>query len=306
VTSLRDLRLLLGYEVWGLLGLARIAAPGGGAEPALVYRGRVYPLGAWGYSDIREVMLEYPPEDVEHLARMVSASDKGLPLGGVRFLAPVEKPSKIIAVGLNYRAHAAETGREPPPVPDLFVKTVNAVIGPGDPIILHDPGLRVDAEAELAAVIGLPGRSLSIEEAVENIWGYTCFNDVSARYEQHMAGASQWWRGKSRDTYAPIGPVIVPRTLLNPWKGLTLTLRISGEELQRGSTSDMIHDVKALVSYASRGTFLEPGDIVSTGTPPGVGFARNPPRFLQPGDIAEVCIEGIGCLINPIVPDKPQ
>ncbi|BEP17434.1 fumarylacetoacetate hydrolase family protein [Pyrofollis japonicus] len=303
--KLADLRLLLGYEVWSFIGLTRIAAPGGGVEPALVYRGRVYPLSAWGFNDVKEVMLEYPPEDIEHLARMVSSSDKGLPLGGVRFLAPIERPSKIIAVGLNYRAHAAETGRNPPPVPDLFVKTVNTVIGPGDPIILHDPGLRVDAEAELAVVIGLPGRSLEPEEVIENIWGYMAFNDVSARYEQHLVGASQWWRGKSRDTYAPMGPVIVPRTLISPWKGVDVILRVSGEELQHGNTSDMIHDVKMLVSYASRGTFLEPGDIIATGTPPGVGFARNPPRHLQPGDIVEVCIGKIGCIVNPVVPEKP-
>lgn len=288
-----------------VIGLARVLAPGGGVEPAIVYRGRVYPLGPWGFSDVREVMLEYPPEEFEALARRVSGSDHGLPLRGVRLAAPVERPGKLILVGLNYRDHAREIGVEPPRVPDLFSKGSNAVVGPGDPILLHDPGLRVDAEAELAAVLGLPARSLEPGEALEAVWGYTCLNDVSARTEQLLSGASQWWRGKSRDTYSPLGPVVVPRTVLDPGRGLRLALTVSGERLQEGTTSDMVHSVAVLVSYASRGTLLEPGDVVATGTPAGVGHARRPPRYLRPGDTVEVCVEGIGCLENPVVADSP-
>ncbi|BES81762.1 fumarylacetoacetate hydrolase family protein [Pyrodictium abyssi] len=292
-----------GFTVEAQLGLARVLSPGGTVEPAVVYRGRVYPLGAWGYSDVREVMLENPPEEFESLARSVASSDRGLPLHGVRLAAPVDRPGKLVLVGLNYMDHAREIRREPPRVPDLFTKTSNTVIGPGDPIVLHDPGLRVDAEAELAAVIGLPGRSLEPEEALEVVWGYTCLNDVSARTEQLLSGATQWWRGKSRDTYAPIGPVIVPRVLLDPGQGLRLRLLVSGETLQDGTTRDMIHNVAVLVSYTSRGTLLEPGDIIATGTPAGVGHARQPPRYLEPGDTVAVCIEAIGCIENPVVPD---
>ena len=293
-----------GFTVEAVLGLGRAPVPGGGVEPVVVYRGRVYPLGAWGYRDVREVMLEYPPGEFERLARRVAASDHGLPLPGIRLLAPVERPGKVILVGLNYRSHAEELGVEPPPVPDLFVKTGNAVVGPGDPIILHGEDLRVDAEAELAAVLGLPGRSLSLEEAAEAIWGYTCLNDVSARTEQLMSGASQWWRGKSRDTYAPMGPVIVPRTLVNPVQGLRVVLELGGERMQDGTTRDLIYSPPALVEYASRGTFLEPGDVVATGTPPGVGHARRPPRYLRSGDVAKVCVSDIGCIENPVVLDK--
>lgn len=291
------------FRVEAVLGLARVLAPGGSVEPAVVYRGRVYPLGAWGYRDVREVMLEYPPGEFEMLARRVSRVDRGLPLAGLRLAAPVERPGKVVLVGLNYLDHAREVGREPPRVPELFTKTGNAVVGPGDPVVVHDPGLRVDGEAELAAVVGVPARSLEPGEALEAVWGYTCLNDVSARTEQLLVGVSQWWRGKSRDTYAPVGPVIVPRILLDPGRGLRVTLTVSGERLQDGSTRDMIHSVAAIVAYASRGTLLEPGDLIATGTPAGVGHTRSPPRYLKPGDTVEVCVEGVGCIANPVVSD---
>ena len=286
-----------------LLGLGRAVMPGGVVEPVVVRAGRVYGLGEWGYQCTREVMLEVPPEEFESLAARVSRLDRGLPLAAVRLLAPVERPGKVVLVGLNYRSHAEELGVEPPPVPDLFVKTGNSVVGPGDPVVLHEPGLKVDGEAELAAVVGVPGRSMTVDEAAESIWGYTVLNDVSARREQLESGVSQWWRGKSRDTYSPTGPVIVPRTLVSPAQGLRLTLTISGERLQEGDTRDMIHSPASLVSYASRGTLLEPGDIVATGTPPGVGYARRPQRFLNPGDVMETCISRIGCIENPVVAD---
>ena len=292
-----------GFRVDAALGLARAVAPGGAVEPAVVYRGRVYGLGAWGYRDTREVMLENPPDEFEQLARRVASTDKGLPLSAVRLLAPVEKPSHVVLVGLNYRSHAEELGVEPPPVPELFVKSGNAVAGPGDAIILHEPGLKVDAEAELAAVLGLPGRSMTLEEAAEAIWGYMVLNDVSARREQLESGVTQWWRGKSRDNYAPTGPVIVPRSLVSPARGLRVVLEVGGERLQDGDTRDLIHPPAALVEYASRGTLLEPGDIVATGTPSGVGHARSPPRYLQPGDVAVACVSGIGCIANPVVKD---
>ncbi|RUM47094.1 MAG: hypothetical protein DSY37_03610 [Hyperthermus sp.] len=293
----------LGFTVEQELALARAIVPGGVIEPVVVYRGRVYPLGAWGYSSVREVMLEYAPDDFEELARLVSRSDKGLPLGGVRLVSPVDRPQHVVLVGLNYRGHASELGVEPPEVPDLFVKNYNAIVGPGDPIILHGEGLKVDVEAELAVVIGLPGRDMGLEEASEAIWGYTCLNDVSGRLEQLESGVSQWWKGKSRDTYAPLGPVIVPRSLLDPGLGLRVVLRLNGVLMQDGDTRDLIHGPVELVEYASRGIFLEPGDVIATGTPPGVGHARNPPRYIRPGDVVEVCVSRVGCIVNPVVAD---
>ena len=292
-----------GFMVEAVLGLGRALVPGGWVEPVAVYRGRVYPLGAWGYRDVREVMLEYSPEEFESFVETVARTDRGLPLRGVRLVAPVEKPSHLILVGLNYRSHAEELGVGVPPVPDLFVKNGNAVVGPGDPVIIHEPGLKVDGEAELAAVLGLPGRSMGLEEAREAIWGYTCLNDVSERVEQLESGASQWWKGKSRDTYAPVGPVIVPRTLLDPGQGLRVQLYVGGDQLQDGDTRDLIRGPADLVAYASRGVFLEPGDVVATGTPGGVGHARSPPRYLRPGETVRVCVSGIGCIENPVVAD---
>ena len=294
---------LLGYRVWASIGIARALMPGGLVEPVIVYRGRVYSLSSWGYTSLKEFMVETPPEETEKIAHRVSRHDQGVPLGGVRLLAPIERPTKIIAVGLNYKSHAEEVGMKPPSVPELFVKTPNTIIGPGDPIVIHNPNLMVDAEAELAVVIGLPGRGVAESDAESIVWGYMCFNDVSERREQLLSGVSQWWKGKSRDTYSPTGPLIVPRTQLNPRKGLRLTLTITGERLQDGNTLDMIFTVETIVSYASRGILLEPGDIVATGTPSGVGFTRKPPRLLKGGDIVEVCIEGIGCIENPVIED---
>ncbi len=282
------------------VGIGRAVVPGGGVEPIIAYQGRVYSLGSWGYSDVREVMLEYSPEDVELLAKMVSSSDRGLPLEAVRLLAPVEKPSKLLFVGLNYRDHAAEVGREPPPVPDIFAKTPNVIVGPGDPVIVGPESSRLDAEVELAVVIGMPARSVTVEEAGESVWGYLVANDISERGEQLLSGASQWWRGKSHDTFAPVGPLIVPRSFVKLHEGAKLTLHVSGELLQSGSTASMIHSPYAIVSYASSYTLLEPGDIIATGTPAGVGHSRSPPRYLRHGDIVEACVEGIGCISNTI------
>lgn len=291
------------FRVEATLGLARVLAPGGSVEPAVVYKGRVYPLGAWGYKDVREVMLEHPPETFETFALKVSSRDHGLPLTGMRLAAPLERPGKLILVGLNYYDHAREVNMVPPKLPELFMKSSNALIGPGDPIILHDPELKVDLEVELAMVIGTPARNLGLGEAMEAVWGYTCLNDVTSRAEALLMGFTQWWRGKSRDTYSPIGPVIVPRTRLDPGRGLRLTASVSGERLQDGNTKDMIHNVAVIVYHATMGRLLEPGDVISTGTPAGIGHARSPPRYLKPGDVVEACVEGVGCIANPVIPD---
>jgi len=222
-----------------------------------------------------------------------------LPLAEVTLLAPV-RPSKIIAVALNYMDHlptgggfissarGEERGREAPAVPELFLKTPSAILGPEEAIVIPAGAGRVDAEGELVAVIGRRARGLSPEEALGCVLGYTCGNDVSAREWQR--GDIQWWRAKSSDTFAPVGPCIVDE--LDP-ASLALETRVNGEVKQRGNTRLLIHDVAHIISFASRVMTLEPGDLIFTGTP-----GTTPP--LSPGDVVEVEIEGIGVLRNPV------
>ncbi|MDW7712176.1 MAG: fumarylacetoacetate hydrolase family protein [Deferrisomatales bacterium] len=217
-----------------------------------------------------------------------------------RLLAPVE-PVNIFCVGLNYRAHAAETGAPIPADPVLFMKPTTAVCGPGDPIPLPgcSRGPEVDYECELAVVIGRAGRDIPEAEALGHVLGYTAANDVSARrWQKHSGG--QWVRGKSFDGFCPLGPALVTREEIPDPQGLRLRTVLNGRVMQDGSTADMIFPVARLVSFLSQDTTLLPGTVILTGTPPGVGFARTPPVFLQPGDEVTVEVEGIGALTNPV------
>jgi len=218
-----------------------------------------------------------------------------LGLGGVKLLPPVNPPN-ILCLGLNYRAHAAETGLQIPAEPLVFFKATTSLCGPGDPIILpaQYPD-EVDCEAELAIVIGKLARNVPEETVDEVILGYTAANDVSNRAVQFIDG--QWARAKSHDTFCPVGPAIV--TDLDP-DNLAITCRLGGKVLQASNTSDMIFPVRRVVSYLSRSFTLLPGTLILTGTPGGVGFMRKPPVFLRPGQIVEVDIEGIGILANPV------
>jgi 2-keto-4-pentenoate hydratase/2-oxohepta-3-ene-1,7-dioic acid hydratase in catechol pathway len=209
------------------------------------------------------------------------------------------EPAKIICVGLNYRDHAAEQGLAFPDEPILFAKFANTLCGPGDSIVLPPESSHVDAEAELTVVIGQRARRVSRDEALSIVAGYTCGNDVSARDLQKKDG--QWLRGKGFDTFCPLGPTLVLQSKLGDGSGLTITQRLNGEVLQQSTTSQLIFDVPALVSFASTVFTLEPGDLILTGTPGGVGVFRDPPVALTPGDEVEVEIEGIGTLRNPIV-----
>ncbi len=222
-----------------------------------------------------------------------------LPFDQVKLLAPIPRPLKIIGVGVNYRDHAQETGQKIPEAPILFSKPPTATIGSGDTIFLPDESSRVDYEIELGVVIGKQGRNISVEEALEYVGGYTVFNDVSAREYQFRDG--QWFRGKSFDTFAPMGPCLtLPDQIENPQE-LRLELRLNGKIRQNSSTSNMIFSVKELISDISRVMTLEPGDVIATGTPAGVGFVTKPtPVFLQPGDVIEAQIEKIGTLRNPV------
>lgn len=218
-----------------------------------------------------------------------------LDLAAVKLLAPVNPPN-IICLGLNYREHAAETGHPLPAEPLVFLKATTALCGPGDPILLpaRYPHM-IDYEAELAIVIGKRARDVTEDEAQEVILGYTAANDVSNRAVQFTDG--QWARAKSYDTFCPVGPAIV--TGLDA-DNLAISCRLDGEVMQASNTSDMIFPVRRIVSHLSRCCTLLPGTLILTGTPGGVGFKRNPPVFLRPGQVVEVEIEGIGILANPV------
>ncbi len=229
------------------------------------------------------------------------AGDEGplVPLAG-RLMPPIPEPSKIIAVGRNYRAHAAEQNREAPKAPLLFAKAPSCLQAHLGPIEMEPELQQVDAEAELAVVIGRRGRRIAREDAAAHIAGYTCFNDVSDREAQF--GDKQWFRGKSLDTGGPCGPWIVTPDELPPLAaGLRIVGRLNGETMQDSDTAELIFPVDELIRHASRHMTLMPGDIIATGTPAGVGVFRDPPVFLKPGDVCEVSIEGVGTLTNPVV-----
>lgn len=207
---------------------------------------------------------------------------------------------KIIAVGLNYRDHAREVELEVPERPLLFAKWPNAVIGDGDAIVIPPGVEQVDYEAELAAFIGTRVKGVSVENALEAVAGYACLNDVSARAIQFADG--QWTRGKSLDTFCPIGPV-VPRDDVGDPQSLRISCRVNGATVQEATTADMIFSVAELIAFISGTITLEPGDVVATGTPPGVAMGRPAGRYLQPGDTVEVEIERVGVLRNVVVED---
>jgi 2-keto-4-pentenoate hydratase/2-oxohepta-3-ene-1,7-dioic acid hydratase in catechol pathway len=214
----------------------------------------------------------------------------------VKLLPPVEPPN-IICLGLNYRAHAAETGHALPTEPLVFIKATTSLCAPGDPIVLPARySDNIDYEAELAIVIGKRARNVPEEKADEVILGYTAANDVSNRAVQFSDG--QWARAKSHDTFCPVGPAIV--TDLDA-DNLTITCRLDGEVMQSSTTADMIFPVRRIVSHLSFSFTLLPGTLILTGTPAGVGFMRKPPVYLRPGQVVEVDIEGIGALVNPVV-----
>ncbi len=220
------------------------------------------------------------------------------------WFAPVPRPGKIICIGLNYRDHAAESKMAIPEKPVVFSKFSSAVIAPGEPVVLPSTSQQVDYEAELAVVIGRRAKHVSADRAYDYVLGYTAFNDVSARDFQFADG--QWQRGKSCDTFAPMGQTIVTTdTIKDPHK-LSIKLVLNGETMQNSNTDQLIFGVPALIEFLSQSITLEPGDVIATGTPSGVGFARKPPVFLKPGDRMEVLIEGMGGLGNPVVCESDQ
>jgi acylpyruvate hydrolase len=221
------------------------------------------------------------------------------PLAKARLLAPIPKPGKITCVGLNYADHAREQGHEPPKSPIFFLKSGNTICGPGDPIHLPPNSSQVDYEAEFAVVMGKKGSRIPEEKAYDYVAGYMILHDVSARDLQFSDG--QWYRGKSCDTFAPTGPWIVTRDEIKDPHNLRISLTLNGETMQDSNTSNLIFSVPYLISYLSQSATWEVGDLISTGTPPGVGVFRKPPVFLKAGDTASVTVEKLGTLTNPVV-----
>lgn len=233
-----------------------------------------------------------------HAKEIVAKGRSGIPLPEVRLLAPVPKPGKIIGIGLNYADHAAEGGREKPKYPMIFTKAVSAVIANGEAIQIPFVTEMVDFEGELAVVIGKRAKEVSSKEALNYVAGYTICNDVSGRDYQERSSPTA---GKSFDTFAPLGPTIVTRDEIPDPHTLDIRTIVSGEDMQHSNTRHLIFNVNYLIDYLSHIFPLEPGDVISTGTPSGVGWFRNPPRFLKPGDTVRIEIEKIGVLQNPVI-----
>lgn len=229
--------------------------------------------------------------------------EPGESLDNVSFALSLPAPGKVICCGLNYADHIRETGRDLPAYPTLFTKYADSLVGPTDDVMLPT-GLQVDWEAELAVVVGTTMRGADRATALAGIAGYTVANDVSVRDWQHRT--SEWFQGKAWDTSTPLGPVVVTPDEVDPVAGLVVTCRVNGEEMQRGDTAELVFDAAALLAYASTFTVLRPGDLVLTGTPGGVGVARDPQRFLADGDVLETEIAGIGTLLNPIRLTPPE
>lgn len=237
-----------------------------------------------------------PAADLSEFLRTGSPVRPGEVVDGQPIL-PLPSPAKVVCCGLNYAEHIAETGRDLPAHPTLFAKYADSLVGPDDDVVLPR-GLEVDWEAELAVVVGAELRSATRQEAAEAIAGYTVANDVSVRDWQYRT--LQWFQGKAWDRSTPVGTVVVTPDEVDPVDGVAISCRVNGEEVQRANTRTLVFDCASLVAYISTFTVLRPGDLVLTGTPGGVGQARDPQRFLEDGDVLETEIDGIGRLHNTI------
>jgi 2-keto-4-pentenoate hydratase/2-oxohepta-3-ene-1,7-dioic acid hydratase in catechol pathway len=266
--------------------------PSGQERPGLWRNGRIVDLRSI-FPDIPDVSANF--FDQGWLARIAKVDHDGEVMS-VRIGPPVKSPSKIICLGKNYAEHAKEGGFDKPESPLLFAKTPNTINGPYDPVILPRCSGQIDWEVELAVVIGQAGKRIPGKMALDYIAGYTVMNDVSGREAQFSD--SQWFRGKSFDTFAPLGPALVTPDEIEDIQNVRLTAKVDGQLMQDGNTQDMIFDIPTIIEYISEDLTLVPGDIISTGTPAGVGIFRDPPITLKPNSVVECEIEGIGTLKN--------
>ena len=270
------------------------------SEPGVIFDDEAIGLRAAGFADLLAVIAG-GADAIDRVLRWVGSAPAGERLDptGLNLAAPIPRPPKIICIGLNYRDHAAESKQPMPQVPTVFAKFPTAVTGHRHPIVLPKNSTQPDYEAEFAVVIGKGGRHIPEERWREHVFGYTIFNDVSAR--DFQMATSQWMIGKTFDTFAPIGPAIVTADEIDDPHNLDISLTLSGEVMQSSNTRNLIFKVPRLIAHLSSVFTLEPGDIIATGTPAGVGFARTPPRFLRPGDEVIVRVQGIGELVNPVI-----
>jgi 2-keto-4-pentenoate hydratase/2-oxohepta-3-ene-1,7-dioic acid hydratase in catechol pathway len=269
-------------------------------EPGVWFDDQVIGLRDAGFDDILSV-ISGGADAMDRVLRWIDSPPHSEQLDPqtTSLAAPIPKPPKIVCIGLNYRDHAEETKMAIPSVPTVFAKFPTAVTGHRHPIVLPKNSTRPDYEAELAVVIGKGGRHIPEDRWREHVFGYTILNDVSAR--DFQMATSQWMIGKTFDTFAPIGPAIVTADEIEDPHQLAISLTLSGEVMQNSNTSNLIFKIPQLIAYLSSVFTLEPGDVIATGTPAGVGFARNPPRYLKPGDEVTIRIAGIGELVNPVV-----
>ncbi|HUO28650.1 MAG TPA: fumarylacetoacetate hydrolase family protein [Bryobacteraceae bacterium] len=272
-------------------------------EPGVLQGDNIVAIHSAGFADVQSI-INGGADALDRVARWLYDPPWGeiVNAADVALRAPVMRPTKIICVGLNYREHAREAKMEAQEVPTIFAKFPNATIGCGEPIVLPKNSTKPDYEAELAFVIGKHGRHVPAEKWQEYVFGYTNFNDVSAR--DFQLRTSQWMIGKTFDTFAPMGPAIVTADEVPDPHALEISTIINGEVLQHSNTNDLIFKIPELIAYLSSVFTLEPGDIVATGTPSGVGFARKPPRWLKPGDEVVIRIEGLDDLRNPVVAEE--
>jgi len=270
------------------------------SEPAVMLGDEVIGLRGAGFWDMLAVIAGGADalDGVRRWMDNVPGSEV-LEAAKATLLAPVPRPPKIICIGLNYRDHAEEAKATIPDAPTVFSKFPTATTGHGHPIVLPKNSTKPDYEAEFAVVIGRGGRHIREARWREHVFGYTIFNDVSARDFQNAT--SQWMIGKTFDTFAPMGPAIVTADEIADPHELDISLVLSGQTMQRSNTRNMIFPLPRLIAYLSSVFTLEPGDVIATGTPAGVGFARKPPRWLRPGDEVRVRVAGLGELVNPVV-----
>ena len=246
-----------------------------------------------------QALISQGPEALRDAAARLAQAPK-VETERVRFLPPLQAPPKIVCIGLNYADHTSETGSTPPPYPTVFGRFASSLIGHDAPIVRPRVSTQLDYEGELAAVIGRGGRDIGLAQALDHVIGYSVFNDASIR--DYQMRTPQWTVGKNFDATGAFGPFFVTADELPPGAaGLTLTTRLNGQTVQQANTRDMLFDVAQQVSLLSEAFTWEPGDVIVTGTPAGVGLARKPPLWMKPGDVCEVEVEGVGLLSNPIV-----
>jgi 2-keto-4-pentenoate hydratase/2-oxohepta-3-ene-1,7-dioic acid hydratase in catechol pathway len=274
---------------------------GAAPEPGLLQKDAVYPLAPLGYADAESFIIA--GEQALASARASIGKQSAVPLSSVQLLSPLLHPPRIFCVGLTYLDHATESKMVVQAVPTIFMKLPSAITGPDSDIVLPSNSTQPDYEAELAVVIGRSARNITRDNWRECVFGYTILNDVSARDIQ--LATSQWTLGKSFPTFCPIGPCVVTADELPDPHNLDVRLTIDGETMQQANTRDLIFDIPSVLRYISAIVPLEPGDIVSTGTPHGVGLGRTPPRWMRPGEEVVIEISGIGRLVNKTVTARP-